>query len=314
MRRLSVKSFRCGATGLGLLLALLWIVPSRADDQGSGLKEVYLTVGFTRAAFLNMNPSDVESAFKVLAQTVGRKRGYLITSKTRIFEDTADFEAAIKNGAVNLPIFDAWTYLAMDIERLVTPLYVSSERGQVGKQYVVLTRHGSGLNDLVDLRGKNIAALETANTTLGLSWLDTLLLTNRLGTHATFFNHAQSVGKPSAAVLPVFFGKKHACVVDTASFDVMKELNPQVGKELQSMTISESFVDAFICLSNFGWSSEGFKRDLIQALGELHLEPAGQQLLTLFKTSQLVPFKETHMETVRQLRTTHDKMRKGFTP
>ncbi len=134
-----------------------------------------------------MNPTDVEAAFAVLAQTVGRKRGYHVTSTTRIFDDTTDFETAIKNGAVNLPIFDAWTYLSMNIGRRVTPFYVSSEQGKVGKQYVVLTHRGSGLNTLVNLRGKNIAALETANTTLGLAWLDTHLRTKPPGNLCDIF-------------------------------------------------------------------------------------------------------------------------------
>jgi hypothetical protein len=38
------------------------------------------------------------------------------------------------------------------------------------------------------------------------------------------------------------------------------------------------------------------------------MNPSGQQILTLFKISGLVPFEETQLATVRKLRTTHDSL------
>lgn len=293
---------------LGTLLTAFWINYLWAADLDNGLEPQNLKVGFTKAAFLYMNTNDVEAAFKVLSETVGRRRGYLVTTKTQIFEDETSFESAINNAEVNLEIIDAWTYLKMDISGAVTPFYVSSEQGQIGKRYVVLTRRGSGLITLRDLRSKDIVEFEIANTTLGPPWLEILLMTNNLGTHGTFFKSVDRVGKPNSAVLPVFFGKKHACVVDLGSFEIMTELNPQLGEKLQKIAVSDAYVDAFICLNNFGWTSEQFKQGLIDALGELHLDPAGQQLLTLFKTSQLVPFENAHLQTVKQLKWNYEEL------
>ena len=66
--------------------------------------------------------------------------------------------------------------------------------------------------------------------------------------------------------------------------------------------------------SEYGWSNKDFKRDVIRALGELHLEPSGQQLLTLFKAGQLVPFQEKHLDTVRKLRLRHDQLQRQLPP
>jgi hypothetical protein len=117
-----------------------------------------------------------------------------------------------------------------------------------------------------------------------------------------------------SAVLPVFFGKKDACLVDDAGFQVMNELNLQVGKALQTVTISEPYVDGIVCLRNEGWPSAAQKQDVIDALAELHQEPAGQQILTLFKIGQLVPFEEKQLDTVKRLRATHDRLRKETKP
>ena len=260
-----------------------------------------------------MNQTDVEAGYKVLAQTVGRRRGYLVTAKVQVFDDAAEFESLLQDETVRLIILDAWRYLGMDT-RQITPFFVSSEQGKVGKQYLLLTRQGSGLNTLTDLRGKEIVVYEVANTTQGRVWLETLLLENHCGTPEEFFARTDGVGKTTAAVLPVFFGKKQACVVDRASFELMKELNPQVGEKIQVLAASDPVVDSLVCLRNSGWPPGTFREDLIQTLTEFHLEPAGAQILTLFKTDRLIPFEETQLDTMRKLRATYNRLRKETKP
>lgn len=314
MRRIRLRSSRFGAGVLWAPLALLGVISAPAAEPGEGLKPLTLNVGFTRYAFSNVNRNDAEAAFKVFVQTVARKRGYAITSTTRVFEDAADFEPEIQSGKINLVIIDTWRFLGMNIHQVVSPFFVTTQRGDAGKRYVVLTRQGSQLDKLEDLRGKEILELEVTEANLGRFWLETLLVSSRLGTHETFFSRVQIVNKSSAIVLPVFFGQKPACLVDEAGFEVMKELNPQVGKMLQVVRISEPLADAVLCLRNDGWPNEQQKRDVISALAELHTDPAGQQILTLFKIGQLLPFEEAQLKTVRQLRATHDQLRKEAKP
>lgn len=60
--------------------------------------------------------------------------------------------------------------------------------------------------------------------------------------------------------------------------------------------------------------AEAHKEDTVRALAELHVEPAGRQILTLFKVAKLVPFQEQHMDTVRKLRGSYDQLRDGGKP
>jgi hypothetical protein len=103
-------------------------------------------------------------------------------------------------------------------------------------------------------------------------------------------------------------------MVDEPTFEIMKELNPQVGKMLQAVAVSETFADVVICLRDEGWQSERDKSDTIQSLRELHLDPVGQQICTLFKVDRMVPFQETQLETVRKLRAAYDQVQKGSQP
>jgi phosphonate transport system substrate-binding protein len=313
VKRISSFTNRLGAGALGTALALLSGAAAAAAETNRTLKPETLTVAYTKAAFLNVNRTDVEAGYIVLAQTVGRRRGYLVTSKVHVFDEASEFEGLLQDEATRLIIVDAWRYLGMDTSK-ITPFFVSSERGKVGKQYLLLSRQGSGLNTLADLRGKEIMVYEVANTTQGRAWLETLLLESRCGKPDEFFATAMSTGKPTAAVLPVFFGKKHACVVDRAAFELMKELNPQVGKAVQVLAESEPLVDSLVCLRNTGWGSGTFREDLIQTLAEFHREPAGAQILTIFKTDRLIPFEEAQLTTMRKLRATCDRLREEAKP
>jgi phosphonate transport system substrate-binding protein len=209
---------------------------------------------------------------------------------------------------------DSWQYLSLDIQARVKPFFVPVAQGKVGRRYLLLTRQDSGLKTLGDLRGKDLTQYEVANANVGRHWLDTLLLTNQLGAPQAFFGVMETVGKPTAAVLPVFFRKKPACFVDQSALDLITELNPQVGKELHPVVASETYLDILICLSNAGWDSEQHKADTIQALNQLHLEPEGRQILTLFKIDRLVPFQEAQLDTVKRLRATYDHLRKEAKP
>jgi phosphonate transport system substrate-binding protein len=277
------------------------------------LKPELLNVAFSPSAFLNVNRNDVEAGYVILTQTVGRRRGYLVTTRAQIFESPSEFDSMLRDSGTRMMVLDSSRFLALE-DRAIKPHFVTAERGQVGKQYLLLTKRDSGLNTLADLKQKEILVYEVANTTQGRFWLETLLLEHGHGTPTGYFARIDGVGKPSSAVLPVFFGRKQACIVDRAGFDLMTELNPQVGKSIQVVASSERLLDSLICLRESDWGPGRFREDLIQTLAELHREPAGAQVLTLFKTDQLVPFDEKQLATMRALQATHQRLSKEARP
>lgn len=297
----------------GTLCARVGLHPARAGDSPANpeLVPLELQAGFTQYAFSNVKRSDAEAAFKVFVGAVARRRGFQVSSTTRVFDDAADFEPEIKAGRINLIIIDSWRFLKMDIHDIVTPYFSTAEREVPGKRYIVLTRRDSGLADIASLRGKDIVEIEVTNANLGRFWLETQLRSEGLGTHETFFGSITKVNRTTAAVLPVFFSKKHACLVDEAGFHVMRELNPQMGAQLQTIRISDSYVDGIVCLRNEGWPTPKQRQDIIDSLRELHTEPVGRQILDIFKVGRLVPYDPAHIATVRELRARHDRLEPG---
>jgi len=312
VRRLDLR-WQLAAMGLALLL--LWSVRSaNSAETNTPGEPVIFRVGMAKTSFHDVNHNDAAAAFRAFLETEGRNYGYKFVSNVQIFDDTPSFEAAIQQEPISLMVMDTWQYLRMDIHPQVKPFFTISENGKVGRRYLVLTRRDSGLQTLADLRGKAIIKLETASENVGEHWFETELLAGHLGRPEKFFTSIEVVPKPTAAVLPVFFGKIPACVVDEASFDVMKELNPQVGEALQVVAASETYYSIVICLSDRGWATDHGKADTIKALNEMPLTPAGQQILDLFKLDKFVPIDEAQLLPVQKLRAAYTALRKESSP
>lgn len=286
------------------LLAMLWLVPfagGGAEPGAETLRPVTVRIAFTPCAFLGLNRHDAEAAFRVLVEVIGRRQRLAVTSTTQVFEDETALRAAILANQVDLALLDAMTYLRAKLEDVMPPQYVGSDRGQAGKRYLLAVRKASPFRRLDDLRGQPLLESRMSNGTMGEHWLAAYLRCAGLGTPAEFFPRIDVVGKPSAAVLPVFFGDRNVCVVDETSFQLMVELNPEVGRSLAVLGRSEPIADGLVCLSRTNWTTDAIKADILRALGELHTDPAGQQTLTLFRMDRLEPYHPKVMDTARRL-------------
>jgi phosphonate transport system substrate-binding protein len=289
-----------------LLGIVLWIAASSVRSTAQNLIAGGLNVGFSDRAFSGINRSDAEAAFKAYLVSVGRQLGYDLVTHMEMFKSASDFEAAIRGGKLQLSIIPAWDYLTMDIQDFADPYFVAMKEEGILQSYILLTQRSSGFRSFADLRGKSVAVLESTEAYLSMKWMETALLEEKLGRPETFFGRVDKVSKASAAVLPVFFGKYDACVVNRPAFDVMIELNPQVGERLQPVAVSEPLLGAVICLSKSGWISAKHREDTKQALADLNSGLAGQQILTLFRVQKMAPFKPDYLETLRRLKAEHD--------
>jgi ABC-type phosphate/phosphonate transport system substrate-binding protein len=129
-------------------------------------------------------------------------------------------------------------------------------------------------------------------------WIEVLVHEDGLGPADRFFISMSSVSTPSAAVLPVFFGKVGAGVVDRASFEVMKEMNPQLGSRLRVLAMSPPLMKDILCVDK---RHIAYREDLMRALRELPQTAAGAQILMVFKSDRLKPVDAEELERVRTL-------------
>ena len=292
-------------------LAAAAFTTARAEAEGGkpALRDVPLVVGLARSSFTGLNENDAVAAYRSFITAMGRKRGYEIHSVVRIFDSNQEFEQALRNGELHFLVASTWQYLDMHIGDYADPAFVPVISGSTQHRLLLLTRRDSGVHTPADLAGKPLLVLWNGNSHLAEPWLDSLCLDAGLGLARRAFGGLRPVVKPSAAVLPVFFGRAPACVVDETAFAVIGELNPQIERELAVVASSAPMLDAIACISRCGWRSTEERENFRISLLEAHHDPAGRQILTLFKVDGLRGFEPPLLDSVAALHARLEQVR-----
>lgn len=273
-----------------------------------------LRAGFARDSLQGMNPQDMAAAFKGLVRTLGRKYGYDLDVQPQVFERNADFEAAVRNGEIQVGFIGTWDYLNLNLGANGEPALVTVSRDRAASRYLLVTSRRGGLNSLRDLKGADLMVLDNPSSSLAMPWLDTQLNLEKLGPKETFFRQVERATKPSAAVLPVFFGSRQACLVDQNSFQVMAELNPQVNSALRVIDQSQPYMNSFLFIGRKGWPNEQVREEFRKAALDLPLTAEGRQLLLIFKVDRLDPFKDENLETALKLKSEYLRVPRKHKP
>jgi phosphonate transport system substrate-binding protein len=275
---------------LAALLATLILGVAMAGNVGQGGAPPF-RIGFSTTLFTDVNDVDAKASIKVWAQTVARERGINMHPTAQLYDHIEDLVGAMQRDEVDAVslTFDEYVLLAEEVE--TDHWFLTRTTGTLYEEYILLANADAGIEDLEALEGHTILLHRTARTGLAPDWLDHAVISRGFAKSAkSYFGSISEVGKASAAVLPVFFGKADAAVVADSHFEVMAELNPQLRRKLKVIAKSPPLVPAIMCFRKEFESPE--KERLMAALGELHMTPAGEQVLTIFQSQALVQVDE----------------------
>jgi ABC-type phosphate/phosphonate transport system substrate-binding protein len=283
---------------------LLWLVlaasyPSAAPQAATPARRTRLFALASRSVVGAINVADAQAAFSVWFQSIGRRRGFELTSR---FEVVSGFEALrkqVEGFSADVVVVDSLEYLRLAPLKILAPV-VGIARGKTGafqSRCLVVGRESAYAN-IDDLRGKNILTWSRTETDFGLMWIETLLNERRLGRAERFFASISHAAKPTAACLPVFFAKADACVVDAAAWEAMTEMNPQLGSRLRVLATSPPYVDGLLCRHVRHTDAVD---EFQQAVAELHRDPEGRQLLMVFRADRADPITDQDLASVRAL-------------
>jgi phosphonate transport system substrate-binding protein len=263
-------------------------------------------VGFSRSLFTDVNENDAEAAVKIWGQTIAKERGIAADTQTRIFQDTTQLRQALLNQTVDAVGISAIEYATVSREARLAPIFVTYNNGRYQEQYFVLVRRDSQLNQLADLRGRSLVFHQNMRACLAQPWLDTLLHKATGQFTAECVGKLTQVPKLSQAVLPVFFHQLDACVITSAEFEIMCELNPQIGQQLKIIATSPTVVTSVLCFrSDY---APAFKPQIFTALRDLDKTPAGQQVLTIFQSEKIEDQPASCMDSALELLAAHDRI------
>jgi hypothetical protein len=108
-------------------------------------------------------------------------------------------------------------------------------------------------------------------------------------------------------VLPVFFHQSDACLMPRWSYDTMVELNPQVKEQTTIMAFSPLLARGGLFMVK-GLPPD--KREMIPATLRVWQTARAKQLMTLFHTEVVTPFKPAYIQTMVNLYEEHARLTK----
>ncbi len=294
------KHFSCWNSIVFLLLSMTVFSSLSFSADGSTAnntreKHPPFRLSFSANMFHDVNETDIMAALKVWILTVAKDLEIDVDPNPNIQPSiTSMIKFAEKNhvsgfAALSTEILELSKHFTFD------QIAVGENRGVFGDRYIVLVRADSGINSLEDLKGAAMIEYNSPHMSLGEIWLETELIENGLGKIETFFASSTQTTKPAQVVLPVFFGKKTACLITRDTFEIMGELNPQLGQQLRILEQSPMLITAgFVFIEQP--ENKGYRDEIIDAMGKLDQNTAGEQLLAMTQSSVIKALPISNMQ------------------
>ena len=284
------------------LLFLVCCGPVQADDKGhrGGRDENKpLVVGYSSQVFYNIDPRDAIGLTKVWVQLVDRRLKSSAETLVVFYKDIRDAEFALAKNEVDIIVLISEEFLTLRETVPLLPVLTADYGKNFYDELLLLVRDDRGITRIGQLRNKSLRIESGQKGSIPMQWLNTLLLARGSSDAHVFFSSVTDHPKASQAILPVFFGQADACLASLNSFEMMAEMNPQLGRHLRILEKSPGFATGVIAVRK---DVRNQRRDaMLEALREMHTDPKGKQLLTLFRINRLVPFRGEHLAAVEKL-------------
>nr|WP_320192146.1 PhnD/SsuA/transferrin family substrate-binding protein [uncultured Desulfobacter sp.] len=272
-------SFRLWAMALLVVTVCLHAGPAQSIER--------LNIGFSRSIIGGVNENDALAVIKVWATELIVSENVAVNVHPEIYGDVREIENALKRNQADFICITSTEFF--DLQHLLDreKCIFSVNEGRMTEEYLLITRKSSPIAELKDLKSRSLLFTKNARNALSVIWLDVELGRAGLPAAEHFFNRMEPVGKISAALLPIFFGREDACLVTRNGFDIMAELNPQIPNQLKILTASMKYIPDFLVFRK-GYQSI-IKDIILKEIQTWNQTPAGHQILTIFHTDALIP-------------------------
>jgi phosphonate transport system substrate-binding protein len=284
---------------------LLHGAPGKGAEPGAPYTG--LAVGYSSALLADVDAADAVAATKIWTDRIIRRKGFDGESEARIFPDLFALETALAEGGVDLVFLLPQEYLSLAGHLPLVPVAISAPAQGVYEEFVLVVRADSGQRAVGDLRGRRLLVETDQRGTLPMIWLETLLLKAGNAPDAgAFFASVKATHKASQTVMPVFFGQADACITTRNALRTLAELNPQLSVQLKVVAESPGYVVGVGCLRQRYYDEH--PTFFADNLADLHRDPQGRQILTLFRKGKLVAFAPSRLATVEELLREHGEL------
>lgn len=261
------------------------------SQQGTVPPPFSAVVGYSSSVFCYLDRENSQAAARLWANLVLRRKNG--NAETRVFQNQAELERQLQGGRLDLVVLLPNEFLSLANRSLLEPLYVSTRSNELYDSLLLIARNDSGIASMRNLRGKTLLHPRGAPNAVHRLWLETLTMQQGVRDPERYFSSQKEVISSSQALMPVFFRRADACVISRNSFNVMAELNPQLRSQMRVVEETVPMATGVICIRR--GCDPRQREQLMEILNTLDQTVEGQQLLTLFRMSRLVPFRNAYL-------------------
>jgi ABC-type phosphate/phosphonate transport system substrate-binding protein len=274
-----------------------WSATEPSTVTGAALRT---SVGFSELVFGKMDIRDITAATRTWAEIILRREtGRPTQVESQVYPVLADMQKDLAAKKLDMVALLPQEYLDLKGNVAMDPILLAEPPGAPLVEYLLMVRKESGLAALSDLHGTRLTIEALGRGTLPWLWLESVLKKAALPRSSAFFASAKEEYKGSQAVLSVFFKKADVGVAARHSFETMAAMNPQVGHQLTVLATSPGFAHGLMILRP---DVDGELRSAsYRGLLNLHSDATGRQVLTLFRTGRMIPFKPEQIKSVEDL-------------
>lgn len=236
--------------------------------------------------FGDIRENDARAVVKGWGVILSQQLGLDVDPESRIYRSVDEVGRALAEGetdAVSMTVREFWSLPSCTnlVERLMIGMV-----GETGtEEYVILVRQDASFQRLSDLRDKVILTYEHPRMSAAEAWLEVALaaeVDDRREEPRPVILRERKLAK---VVLPLFFRKADACLVNRKGFATMCEMNPQLRRDLRELVVSPPLLPMGF------FFRRGFARNdadrMINAFYRLPETPAGQQVLQVFQCTKV---------------------------
>ena len=280
---------------LKTILTILFVTVNLVYSQGtkSENERVYRFV-YSLSATQVASPEDAQAVSKVLAEHIKKKLKRFEKIEVVICKNKDELLEKLKSG-YELLVLATEEFLMYRKQFHITASFTSETNGSVGFNYLLIVNKEDNISNINQLKGTEICIQEQATEGTPELLVNKILQNQKLPPMDQFFNKITKFPSINNVVLPVFFKKAKSALVTEQALRVLKEINPQIEKQLKVIYRSPSLILAVSCFNENIITPEK-KKLMTDILLNLHTDVYGKQLLNLFSTDKLVPYKEEYLK------------------
>jgi len=256
---------------------------------------IRLNIVFSDELFSVANRNDVVGALKLWTEILSCLTTLNLNSKVEIISSQSEIRRRVHENSVDIVVLDNADFLELSDAGLIDGAAVGSRDGlPFAVPYLLLVNQQ--IDSLNQLRGqRGIYHLHTG-AAASLAFATALLAESHLGSTGTFFASFESTTKPANCILPLFFAKIQACVIDGHDWDLLKELNPQLGRTLKILAQSEPILDGIVAFTKVPMP---YRERILASLLQMHKDPLGNQIISALRSGPLIPYRPEFLDSTR---------------